>query len=424
MGRKRSAARGALVALLAVLVLAIPGLASGHTGDQSYVYLDIYDDTIAGEVQLPIADVNEVLGLSIPEDEAGASAAVEANLATLQAYASEHLGMGDTDGEWAILFDGHSILELSVGSYVVLPFEVDRTFDPVPREFVVFYDALIHALPGRDALLLIATDWQSGTFNNEADQLLRYTPDNTTQLVQLDEGSFWQGFCGTVRLGAEHIRIGTSFGSSLWRVLKIVTMFTVAHTITLTLGGLGIIDFPAALVETVIAVSIALAAIHNIRPIFVNKEWLIAFGFGLFHGLGFAGLLSELGLTQSRRVVSLLGFNLGIELGQVAIIVLLFPALFLLRRTRYYLPVMYIGSVALAAIAIGWAIDRALGIDLRVDAVVDSVLQFPRSLIFITVVYLIAAGVYALERHRGRLLPITAEGGDSEPADDRSAIPS
>ena len=431
---------GVLTLAALFLVLALPTAAAAHSGEESYVYLDIYDDTVEGRVEFPISDVNEVLGLDIPEDEAGAAPAVEANLGTLQRYAAEHLSIGDASSEWPLVFDGYSLLEIAAGSYVILEFEVDRTFSPVPREFSATYDGILHAKPERNALLIIGTDWGSGTFNNEASELLRYTPDSTTQAVNLGDTSFWKGVSGVIGLGVEHIRIGTDhilfilalvlpavlvlqrpegwkpapgFGASLWRVLKIVTMFTVAHTITLTLGGLGIVEFPAAFVETVIALSIALAALHNIVPQFANKEWLIAFGFGLFHGFGFAGLLSDLGLTQSRRIVSLLGFNIGIEIGQAIIILLIFPSLYLLRRTRFYLGAMYVGSGVLTVVAAGWALDRALGIDLNVDVLVDRVVLWPRSLVLISLLTAVAIATLLIERDRGRLLPVA---GDTPPS--------
>ena len=389
---------GAVALATLFLLMALPSAAMAHTGEESYVYLDIYDTTMEGRVEFPISDLDEVLGLAIPEDEEAALAAVEAELGLIQAYAQEHLGIGDGTVEWPLAFEGFSYLDVSSGSYVIFDFEVEQTFDSVPRQFTVFYDGIIHEKTEKSALLIIGTDFGSGTFNNEASELLRYTVDNSTHVVDLGDTSFWKGVTGVIGLGVDHIRIGTdhilfvfalvlpsvlvfsrrdgwqptpSFGSALWRVLKIVTMFTVAHTITLTLGGLGIVELPAAPVETIIALSIALAAIHNISPQFANKEWLIAGAFGLFHGFGFAGLLSDLGLTQNRRVVSLLGFNLGIELGQIVIILLIFPSLYLLRRTRYYLKGMYAASAVLAVIALGWAADRALGIALPVDSLVD-----------------------------------------------------
>ena len=443
MGRRPVVMRAGVLLLLGLMVLVSASAASAHSGNQSYVYLDIYDSTIEGRVEYPVEDLNEVLGLDLPSDPEGALEGAEANLAIIQAYSAEHLALAELSGaSWPLIFGGVETLDVGNSSYIIVDFMVDREFVSVPREFTVAYDGIMHAKPERDALLIIGTDWGSGTFNNEASGLLRYTADNTVQNVDLGETSFFRGLMGVIGLGVEHIRIGTdhilfilalvlpavlvytrlvgwqpspSFGASLWRVLKIVTMFTIAHTITLTLGGLGLVEFPPALVETVIAVSIALAALHNIRPLFINKEWLIAFGFGLFHGFGFAGLLSDLGLTQSRQFVSLLGFNLGIEIGQAVIILLLFPALFLARRTRLYLPAMYLGSAILIAVAAAWALDRALGINVGVDEVVDRVVLWPRSLVFIVLAYVAAIVLYLYDRSRDRLLPVAT--GEEHPAE-------
>ena len=426
---------GVLLVLVASILFAAGGVAGAHSGTQSYVYLEIFDSSIEGRVEYPVADLNEVLGLEIPSDPEGALAGAEANLATLHAYSAAHLDLFDSQGnEWPLVFGEVESLEVADGAYVIVNFEVDREFDSVPRAFTAAYDGIIHERTDRDALLIIATDWGSGTFNNEASELLRFTPGNTVQTLDLGDTSFWAGFSGVVTLGVEHIRIGSdhilfifalvipsvlvfgsargwspsaSFGSSLWRVLKIVTMFTVAHTVTLTLGGLGIIELPPAFVETLIAVSIVLAALHNIRPAFVNKEWIIAFGFGLFHGFGFAGLLSDLGLTQSRQFVSLLGFNIGIEIGQAIIILLIFPALYLARRTRVYLPAVYAASVALIMVASLWAVDRTFGVDVGIDRIVEAVVLWPRAAWFIGLAYVGAAGFYLWDRRNGSLLPTT-----------------
>jgi hypothetical protein len=440
---------GIRVGLLAVtallLVFGQVAAAFGHTGNQSYVYLDIYDSTIEGRVEYPVNDLNEVLGTQFPKDPEDALVAAEEQRDVLYDYSDEHLDMFDQGGaEWPIEFGELETLGAPGGAYIVVNFEVDQEFPEVPRAFTVAYDGIIHAKPDRDALLIIGTDWGSGTFNNEASELLRFTPDQSVQEVDLGDTSFWSGFTGVILLGAEHIEIGSdhilfilalllpsvlvfsklagwqpaaSFGSGLWRVLKIVTMFTIAHSITLTLGGLGIVEFPPALVETIIAASIILAALHNIRPVFANKEWLIAFVFGLFHGFGFAGLLGDLGLTQSRQFVSLLGFNLGIELGQATIILMIFPALYIARRTRAYLPAMQVGSVLLIVIAAAWVLDRALGVDLGIDQWVTPVLLWPRSGLLIIALYLAAAALYAYDKRRDALIPV-ASPESSAPAPD------
>jgi hypothetical protein len=432
----------ALGAILATLLMA--GGAVAHRGGESYVYLDIFDSTIHGELHYPVEELNDVLGTALPDDPEGAVAWAEANPDIILDYSADHFAMSGVDGsEWPVVFGTFDGLDGLDGAYLIVAFDVDREFVETPRQFVVTYDAIVHDRADRAALLAIATDFGSGTFNNEADTLLRFTGSNATQTVDLGDTSFWKGVTAVIGLGVEHIRIGTdhilfivalvlpsvlvfrhaagwepapSFGAGLWRVLKIVTMFTVAHTITLTLGGLGIIELPSALVETVIAISIILAAVHNIRPVLVNKEWLIAFGFGLVHGFGFAGLLSDLGLTQSRRLVSLLGFNIGIEFGQAVIIVLMFPALYLARRTKAYLPAMYAGSGLLILIASVWAIERAFGADLGTEWIMVRASVWPRQLILVALVYVLALAAYRNDRNKGQLLPLHSRTDGPQPA--------
>lgn len=173
------------------------------------------------------------------------------------------------------------------------------------------------------------------------------------------------------------------------------------------------VEISPSIVEPIIAISIALAALHNIRPVLFNSEWMIAFGFGLFHGFGFAGLLGDLGLDRSNRLISLLGFNLGIELGQVAIILLLFPALFILRRVRSYVPLMNAASGVLMLAALGWFVDRVFGLDVGVDRVVDVLLAWPRPLWIVVLVTLVAIGYYKIEASAGRLVPLEGDKGGS-----------
>ena len=431
-----------MIVMIIGLLFGSTPTASAHTGTQSYVYLQIFDDAIFGRVEYPIGDLNRLLGYDIAEDDVDqALVDVVAERVALEAYTSDHLSLYPVDGQrddWTFTYGEMSTLEASNGGYAILDFEINERFDPTPRTFQMDYDGIIEADSGRDAFLIIETDFGSGTFNNEAGTFLRFTSDSTVQTVDLEESSFWKGVTGTIGLGAEHIRIGTdhilfifalvlpaamvfvrrgdkrgtwepspSFTSSLWRILKIVTMFTVAHSITLAIGGFEIIDLSPRLVESIIAISIAVAALHNIRPIWPNKEWLVAFVFGLFHGFGFAGLLSELGLTRSNRFVSLLGFNIGVELGQAAIILMVFPVLFVLRRTRAFVPMMYVSSVGLAVVALAWATERIFDYDTDINAIVDPILRWPRSALLV-IAGLIGAGVlYAVERSRGTLRPVT-----------------
>lgn len=154
----------------------------------------------------------------------------------------------------------------------------------------------------------------------------------------------------------------TDFAGPFVRVIVIVSAFTIAHSITLSCAALGWIELPSRLVESAIAASVLIAALVNLLPRTAGASGVwIAFGFGLLHGFGFANVLSEVGAEGEPVLRTLLGFNLGVELGQLAIVAVFLPLAYLLRGTRFYRTgVLYGGSSAAAACAMFWLWQRAL----------------------------------------------------------------
>jgi hypothetical protein len=153
-----------------------------------------------------------------------------------------------------------------------------------------------------------------------------------------------------------------SMREALLTTLGIVTAFTVTHSLTLALASLGLVNLPSWLVESAIAITVGLGAASNLAPQYFPRRWVMALVFGLIHGLGFAAVLADLGLDGGSLVLTLLGFNLGVEAGQALIVLIFVPAAFLVRRTaayrRWFVP---IGSVAIIAIATVWAVGRLAG---------------------------------------------------------------
>jgi hypothetical protein len=153
------------------------------------------------------------------------------------------------------------------------------------------------------------------------------------------------------------------FGPALVNVLKIVTAFTIAHSLTLSLAALGHVTLPERFVEVAIAASIAFAAADILYPLFHGRVWLAVFGFGLFHGFGFAGALSEMGVLGEHLGLALFGFNLGVEIGQIAIVAALFPLLFLMRQLVFYRGLaMPAAAVGMILVSCAWVVERAMGI--------------------------------------------------------------
>ena len=141
---------------------------------------------------------------------------------------------------------------------------------------------------------------------------------------------------------------------SFGQLLKIVTAFTLGHSLTLLIGGLGWLRLPQKPVEILIAVSILVSAIHAIRPIFAGKEPWVAGGFGLVHGLAFSTSIAQFGFSTWSLLMTILGFNLGIELMQLAIVLLVVPTLILLSRSGRYAPVRLAGATLAALAALTW----------------------------------------------------------------------
>jgi HupE / UreJ protein len=172
-------------------------------------------------------------------------------------------------------------------------------------------------------------------------------------------GSRWAGFAG-VRY-------------SLSQILKVVTAFTVGHSLTLALAALGVVRVPSRPIEVLIAVSILFSAVHALRPLFPGREAAIASFFGLIHGLAFAATLEQLGLSRWQRVTGILGFNLGIETMQLIVVAATMPSLVLLSRTSTYTVFRTGGAIFAAVASAGWILERLLQFHNAANILVESV---------------------------------------------------
>lgn len=199
-----------------------------------------------------------------------------------------------------------------------------------------------------------------------------------TRFVLADPGDARTGFFDFVVLGAEHIWIGIDhllfiaglifIAGSPRRVLATITGFTIAHSITLALAALEIVRLPIAAVEGAIALSIVFLAVEIVKGPRDTLTWrqpiAVAGAFGLLHGFGFAAVLAEIGLPQDGLASALLGFNLGVELGQIAFAALVLlglrAATMLARRTSAAIPVAKLGGYAVGIVASCWMFQRLL----------------------------------------------------------------
>jgi hypothetical protein len=205
-----------------------------------------------------------------------------------------------------------------------------------------------------------------------AGQPLQQAVFNTTytrqEFVIGAEVALWTQVIDFTVLGIEHIFLGYDhimfllalivFGGRLSNLVKIVTAFTLAHSITLILATLGWVSLPSKWVEVGIALTIAYVAVENLWVQKAEHRWKLTFLFGLVHGFGFANVLRDLGLPPSGLVASLLAFNIGVELGQVAIVAVLFPLILWLSRQSFQRQAVRAVSAFIFLFGAGWAIER------------------------------------------------------------------
>lgn len=269
----------------------------------------------------------------------------------------------------------------SDGTYAVLSL-VARCAS-TPKTLSATYSLFFDVDPSHRGLVQWLAPAATGAEQNA--QALVFSTDNATQVLALEPAGWWQTLRQYAVDGVWHIWIGydhilfllslllpavlirranhweaapTLRGSAM-ETLKVVTAFTLAHSITLSLAALQIISLPSRLVESVIAASVVLAALNNLRGTVDKRRWVMAFAFGLIHGFGFASVLADLGLPQGALVLALIGFNAGVELGQLAIVAVFLPLAFWLRASWFYrVGVLTGGSLLVATLASWWLVQR------------------------------------------------------------------
>jgi hypothetical protein len=191
---------------------------------------------------------------------------------------------------------------------------------------------------------------------------------------------------------------------SAWKLLRIITAFTLGHSLTLILGTLGLVPFSSRWIEIWIAVSILISAIHAIFPLFYKKETYIAAGFGLIHGLAFSNTLIDLSLSATQTGLSILGFNLGIELMQLLVMCAILPSLLVIcsHSLSFYHNIRGIGAAAAIIAALAWMLERIT----QQSNVIARFLENASShlVAFIVVIALLAVGCFLLKNVSFRMI--------------------
>ncbi len=359
----------------------LPG-AQAHKPSDSYLSLTVAERAISGRWDIALRDLDFAIGLDADGNGEIDWGEVRSRHADIAAYALARLAVSADGAACRIEAGAQQIDEHTDGAYTVLPLTL-RCDSAKPATLAVDYRLFADLDPQHRGLL-----------NLQAQGSARSAvlgPQAPLQNFELKAPNRWAQFVDYVREGVWHIWIGfdhilfllslllpavllwqarrwqpvDSFRAAFVDVFKIVTAFTLAHSITLSLATLGVVELPTRWVESAIAASVVLAALNNLRPLVHGRRWMVAFAFGLVHGFGFASVLADLGLPQGALVLALVGFNIGVELGQLAIVAIFLPLAFALRRTAFYRRVVMVGgSLVIAALAAAWLAERLFEIEL------------------------------------------------------------
>lgn len=356
-----------------------------HATGENYVWVNVDDSRLEGRFEISSLDLTDKLG--IPIDMESAEEVIPATAGKVQEYLQAH---------FRILVDGkelpYTFTETKVfitKSEIWAQYYYETPEGEIPNKVTVQNSIFLEDDRLHRSLLVMDFNKKTGATYAGDFIMMIFSPTKTEQELDLlnVEGLMgarefvWQGiihiwegtdhvlFLVALLLPAVLVREGgkwmavPDFRKAFWNILKIVTIFTLAHSITLGLAALDMVQFSSRLVESVIALSIVLVGLNTIFPKFGgHSSALVIFAFGLFHGFGFASVMGELPFRMLDLFRVLISFNVGVELGQIAIVAAIFPVIYLIRNWKAYQPLVLRGGTAvIVLIASYWFVERAFG---------------------------------------------------------------
>lgn len=400
-----------VAALLLACSTVLASRAAAHPMPNSVIAASLAQNGVTLDIAIPVPDLRLAWPGRWPHGlPVGVELAAEPLRSALVAYFAAHVQVQSADGvtrphvvQSASLWQAD---DADVGAYQELRVRLfvaalvgpasapAHEFAPAPpswnpRDFVLHYDAVIHQVPTHYALVQVVHDFAGGVVTSDDVRevgVVRYDfARNLTPplAITADSGSVWRGLRSVVALGFRHVLAGADhllflvtllivaplravggrwslfqgWPHTLRRFLGVSLAFAVGHSAALLVGAYRLVAAPARPVEIMIALSIAVTALHAIRPLFPQREWLVAGAFGTVHGLAFAESLTGLQLSASLRLLTVFGFNLGVEGAQLVAMIGAVPLLVASRRPAFHAIRVTAMTVAVAVAAV-WAVQR------------------------------------------------------------------
>jgi len=365
-----------------LLITAASTPSYGHQSSNSYLVLDFSDHGFSGQWDIALRDLDTAIGLDINDDSKITWGELKHSHVNITQYALSRLTISRAHTRCDTQPISNKVNNHNNSAYAVIQFAIHCPADQgeLTLKYTLFSDldsrhqGLLKTIQPQTTQLTVLS-----ATNNEL--TLSTAPPRIFTLVTsfLDQGA------SHLLTGIDHLlflislllpvvllrnanqwNTNISFSQTAVEVLKITTAFTLAHALTLCLVVFELISLPTPLIESLIALSVIIAASNNIYPFMTNQRWQFAFAFGLVHGFGFANVLQGLNLSTLHTVVALLSFNLGVEIAQLAIAAAFLPIAYYLRTYRFYQRgLLPFGGLSVMIIALIWLIERSLDLDIR-----------------------------------------------------------
>lgn len=376
-----------IVKLVLLLLLCVHGEVYAHAPKENYIWINIDTDRVVGRFELNVNDIRTKLHLDVDAAGGDRLSGVKQVATNVQDYLVKNFSIADTKGEIEIIFT-ESGVSADAPEFAQFFFHSNRLPDSEILEIrntVFLTPDMTSDDPLHRSLIVLEYNKAAGKDFGADTPVLVFSPKKVAAELNIVNPSKileWQDF---LKQGVLHIWMGLdhvlfvmvlllstvlmskdgawqpipAFGRAFLNTLKIITLFTIAHSITLTLAVFNLVDLNSVLVETIIAVSIIAVALNNIYPKYNSHAWLLVFVFGLFHGLGFASVMADLQFRTGLLGHILVMFNVGVEIGQFAIVAVLFPLMFYSRKSGIYRPAVVIPISLLAIVlATHWVLQR------------------------------------------------------------------
>ncbi len=363
-----------------------PATSFGHALGLSYIWLQVNEDGMEGRIEIVADEYQAATGMML----AASTPLTERQRQEISRYIKQRFRVGHSGTDYPLTLESIEVTPIEdVAEYLIVLFRLDAPL-PIPDELDIHYSAIMHELADHRGGFHIENNYKRGVEGNHSKIAVLFAPGRESATIKLTGSPVLQQLVSFIKEGVIHIWIGldhvlflitlllpavlirrgrewtptTTLKSSLWNVVAVVTVFTVAHSITLALAMKGWVELPSRFVESVIALSVLIVVIDNFFPVLGKAKWTTVFVFGLFHGLGFASVMEELALDFGSKLVALIGFNVGVELGQLAIVLVVFPIIYLLRRSNYVNMVLRPISGAIGLLALWWFVTRAFNLEI------------------------------------------------------------